>query len=49
MEVNPLEVNSKWSERCEDIPCKSSDCFPKGIVFLRMIVHARDTRKSDLQ
>jgi hypothetical protein len=49
MEVNPLEDKSKWSEMWEEMPCNSSDCFPKGIVFLRMIVPTRDTRKSDLQ
>jgi hypothetical protein len=49
MEVKPLEVKSKWSERWEEIPCKSSNCFPKGIVLLWMIVPARDTRKDTLQ
>jgi hypothetical protein len=49
MEVKPLEVNSKWSERWEEIPCKSSDCFPTGIVLIQMIIPARDTRKSSLQ
>jgi hypothetical protein len=49
MEVKPLEVKSKWNERWEEMPCKSSDCCPTGIVLLRMIVPARDTRKSNLQ
>jgi hypothetical protein len=49
MEVNPLEVKSKWNEKWEDMPCKSTDCFPKGISLLQMIVPARDTRKSNLQ
>jgi hypothetical protein len=49
MEVNPLEVNSKWNERWEEMPCKSSDYFPTGIVLLLMIVPSRDTRKSNLQ
>jgi hypothetical protein len=49
MEVEPLEVKSKWSEMWEEMPCNSSDCFPKGIVLLWMIVPARDTRKSNLQ
>jgi hypothetical protein len=49
MEVKPLEVKSKWSEKWEQMPCKSSDCCPKGIVLLRMIVPTRDIRKSNLQ
>jgi hypothetical protein len=49
MEVKTLEVKSKWNEKWEEMPCKSSDCFPKGILFLRMIVPARDTRISNLQ
>jgi hypothetical protein len=49
MEVKPLEVKSKWNERWEEMPCKSSDCYPTSIVLLRMIVLARDTRKSNLQ
>jgi hypothetical protein len=42
MEVEPLEVKSKWSEMWKEMPCKSSDCCPKGVVLLRMIVLARD-------
>jgi len=49
MEVEPLEINSKWSKIWEEIPCKSSDCFPKGKVLLWMIVPTRDRRKSNLQ
>jgi hypothetical protein len=49
MEVKNLEVKSKWSEMWEYIICKSSDCFPKGIVLLWMIVPSRDTRKSNLK
>jgi hypothetical protein len=49
MEVKPLEVKSKWNERWEEMPCKSSNCFPTGIVLLRMIVPSRDTRKDTLQ
>jgi hypothetical protein len=49
MEVKPLEVKSRWSGRREEMPCKSSDCFPKGILLLRMIVPARDIRKFNLQ
>jgi hypothetical protein len=49
MEVKPLEVKSKWSKKWENIPCKSSDCCPKGILLLWMIVPARETRKSKLQ
>jgi hypothetical protein len=45
----PLEIKTKWSEMWEEIPCKSSDCFLKGIVLLQMIVPARDIRKSKLQ
>jgi hypothetical protein len=44
MEVKPLEVKSKWNEKWEEMPCKSSDCCPKGILLLRMIVPVRDTR-----
>jgi hypothetical protein len=44
MEVKPLEVKSKWSEKWEEMSCKSSDCCPKGIVLLRMIVPARDKK-----
>jgi hypothetical protein len=38
MEVEPLEVKYKWSEMCKEMPCKSSDCYPKGVVLLWMIV-----------
>jgi hypothetical protein len=47
--VKPLEVKSKWDERWEEMPCKSSNCFPTGIVLLRMIVPAQDTRKDTFQ
>jgi hypothetical protein len=47
--MKPLEVKSKWDERWEEMPCKSSNCCPTGIVLLRMIVPARDTRKNTLQ
>jgi hypothetical protein len=41
MEVEPIEVKSKWREMWEEIPCKSNDCFPKGIILLWMIVCLR--------
>jgi hypothetical protein len=47
--VKPLKVKSKWDERWEEMPCKSSNCFPIGIVPLQMSVPARDTRKDTLQ
>jgi hypothetical protein len=40
MEVKPLEVKTKWKERWEEMPCKSSNCGPTDIVLLRMIVPA---------
>ena len=49
MEVEPLEVDSKWNEKWKEMPCKSSDCFPKGVVLLWMIVPAQDTNKDTLQ
>ena len=44
MGVKPLEVKSKWDERLEEMPCKSSNCCPTCIVLLQMIVPARDTK-----
>jgi hypothetical protein len=44
MEVEPLEVKSKWSEMWKEMPCNSSDCCPKGVVLLRKIVPARDKK-----
>jgi hypothetical protein len=44
MEVEPLEVKRKWSEKSKEMACKSNDCCPKGIVLLRMIVPARDKK-----
>jgi hypothetical protein len=49
MEVEPLEVKSKWNEKWKEMPCKSSDCCSKGVVLLRMIIPVQDTRKSNLQ
>jgi hypothetical protein len=40
MEVEPIEVKSKWNEKWKEMPCKSSDCCAKGVVFLWMIVPA---------
>jgi hypothetical protein len=33
MEVKTLEVKYKWSERWEEMPCKSSDFFPKSMLL----------------
>jgi hypothetical protein len=49
MEAERLEFKSKWSDTWKEMPCRPSDCFPKGVVLLRMIVPARDKRKSNLQ
>jgi hypothetical protein len=49
MEVEPLEVKYKWSEKWKEMPCKPNKYFPKDVILLWMIVPARDTRKSNLQ
>jgi hypothetical protein len=40
MEVELLEVKSKWSEMWKEMPCKPNKYCPKDVILLQMIVLA---------